>query len=90
MFVTGFDGVTAEELKAIYNGELAMEMSYAPFGVEAVEAAARVLQGKPTPKTIAFSAPMIDKSNVTDYYDLATGEVKLAPSRLAALNLPDK
>jgi ribose transport system substrate-binding protein len=90
IFVTGYDGVAAETLKAIYDGELAMVMSYHPFGVEGVEAAARVLEKKPTPKTIEFAAPMIDKSNVTDYYDPATGKAKLAPSRLAALNLPDK
>ena len=89
-FVTGYDGVASETLKAIYDGELAMVMSYHPFGVEGVEAAARVLQNKPTPKTIAFAAPMIDRNNVMDYYDPATGKAKLAPSRLAALNLPDK
>lgn len=90
MFVTGYDGVANETLKAIYGGELDMVMSYHPFGVEAVEAAARVLEGKPTPKTILFSAPMINKANVEDYYDPATGKAKLAPSRFAALNLPDK
>ena len=90
MFVTGYDGVATETLKAIHDGQLAMVMSYHPFGVEAVEVAARVLQGKPTPKKIVFAAPMIDKSNVTDYYDPATNTKKVGPSRLTALNLPDK
>ncbi|CAO3433328.1 substrate-binding domain-containing protein [Azospirillum doebereinerae] len=90
MFVTGYDGVATETLKAIHEGDLAMVMSYHPFGVEGVEAAVRVLEKKPIPKTIAFSAPMIDKNNVADYYDAATGKAKLAPSRLAALNLADK
>jgi ribose transport system substrate-binding protein len=90
MFVTGYDGVATETLRTIYNGQLAMVMSYHPFGVEAVEVAARVFQGKPTPKKIVFATPMIDKSNVTNYYDPATDTVKVGPSRLTALNLPDK
>ncbi|MFP6558921.1 substrate-binding domain-containing protein [Paraburkholderia sp. B3] len=87
MFVTGYDGVAAETLKAIYDGELAMVMSYHPFGVEGVEAAARVLEKKPTPNTIAFKAPMISRENVLEYYDPATGKAKLAPSRLDAMGL---
>jgi len=90
MFVTGYDGVAAETLKAIHEGELAMVMSYHPFGVEGVEAAVRVLENKPTPKNISFPAPMIDKQNVLDYYDPETGKARLAPSRLQAMNLPDK
>lgn len=90
MFVTGYDGVASETLKAIYDGELSMVMSYHPFGVEAVEAAVRVFEKKSTPKTISFVAPMIDKGNVLDYYEPSTGKAKLAPSRLTALNLPDK
>jgi ribose transport system substrate-binding protein len=88
MFVTGYDGVAAETLKSIYDGSLAMVMSYHPFGVESVEAAVRVLEKKPIPNTIAFAAPMISKQNVLDYYDPSTGKTKLAPSRLTALKLP--
>ncbi|NLS07341.1 sugar ABC transporter substrate-binding protein [Rhizobium sp. P32RR-XVIII] len=90
MFVVGYDGVANETLKAIYEEKLAMVMSYHPFGVEGVEAAVRVLESKPIPKNISFPAPMIDKSNVLDYYDATTNKAKLAPSRLEAMNLPDK
>src|SRR3546814_9250892 len=64
MWLTGYDGLTVEALQAIQNGELEAAWEYMPFGVEGVEAAVRVLQGKSIPKTIEFPSPMITKANV--------------------------
>ncbi|CAO3360731.1 substrate-binding domain-containing protein [Azospirillum melinis] len=83
MFFTGFDGLTPEALEAIHNGTLDAVWEYLPFGVEGVEAAVRILQKKPIPKTIAFESPMITKENVLEWYDPETRKRRVLPSRLS-------
>lgn len=83
MFFTGFDGLTPEALEAIHNGTLDAVWEYLPFGVEGVEAAVRILQKKPIPKTIAFESPMITKDNVLEWYDPAERKRRVLPSRLS-------
>ena len=87
MWVTGYDGLAAETLEMIYNGDLMATWIYPTFGAEAVEVAVRVLQGQEVPKEIEFPSGIIDKNNVTDYYDPKTRERKPAPVRLDLLGL---
>lgn len=83
MFFTGYDGLTPEALEAIHNGTLDAVWEYLPFGVEGVEAAIRILQKKPIPKTIAFESPMITKDNVLEWYDPKERKRRVLPSRLS-------
>ncbi|RKP57736.1 substrate-binding domain-containing protein [Pararobbsia silviterrae] len=82
MMFTGFDGLTIDALQAIDRGELTATWEYSPFGVEAVEAAVRVLQKKPIQKVISFPSPLITKDNLADYYDAAAKKRRVLPSRL--------
>lgn len=82
MWFTGFDGLTPEALQAIYDGRLDADFEYTPLGVEGVEVAVRVLQGKTVPKEIAFESPMITKANVEEWYDPATKTRKVRKSQL--------
>jgi ribose transport system substrate-binding protein len=82
MFVTGYDGMRDDALEAIYNGELKGTWEYLPFGVEAVDLAARLMAGKTVPKEILFPSPFISKDNILDYYDPETRKRKAAPSAL--------
>ncbi|CAG9183369.1 substrate-binding domain-containing protein [Cupriavidus pinatubonensis] len=84
MWFTGYDGLTVDALQAIDRGDLAATWEYAPFGVEAVEAAVRVLQKKPIPKTIKFASPIITKENLAQWYDSATKKRRAMASRLTA------
>lgn len=84
-FITGYDGMRDDALKAIYDGHLTGTWEYLPFGVEAVEVAARLLEGKSIPTTLQFASPFIDKNNILDYYDPATGKRKNAPSALSSV-----
>jgi ribose transport system substrate-binding protein len=82
MWITGYDGLTAEALGAIYEGRLEGSWEYPPFGTEGVEVAVRILQKKPVPKEIAFSSPMITKANVEEWYDPNTKTRKMRRSQL--------
>jgi ribose transport system substrate-binding protein len=82
MWFTGYDGLTAEALEAIYKGDLDAVWEYLPFGSEGIEAAVQILRGKPIKKTIAFDSPLITKSNVTEWYDPESRKRKVLPSRL--------
>lgn len=87
MWVTGYDGLEAETLEMIYNGDLRATWLYPTFGAEAVEVAVRVLQGQKVPKEIEFPSGIIDKNNIADYYDPKTRQRKPAPVRLDLLGL---
>lgn len=85
MFITGYDGMRDDALKAIHDGQLAGTWEYLPFGVEAVDVAARLLDGKKVPKRLEFPSPFISKDNILNYYDPATGKRKTAPSALSSV-----
>lgn len=84
MFITGYDGMRDDAMEAIYKGEMLATWEYLPFGVEAVDAAERILSGQSVPKEIQFPSPLISKDNILDYYDPATGKRKTAPSALSS------
>ncbi|MCK5446160.1 MAG: substrate-binding domain-containing protein [Rhodospirillaceae bacterium] len=85
MFITGYDGMRDDAMEAIYKGEMLATWEYLPFGVEAVDAAERILAGQSVPKEIQFPSPLISKDNILDYYDPATGKRKTAPSALSSV-----
>lgn len=72
MWFVGYDGLTVEELQAIYNGDLYGCFYYLPFGAEGVEVAVRILRGQKVPKEIVFPSPFMSKENITEWYDPAT------------------
>jgi len=72
MWFVGYDGLTLEELQAIYNGDLYGCFYYLPFGAEAVEVAVRILRGQKVPKEIVFPSPFMSEENITEWYDPAT------------------
>lgn len=81
MWFTGYDGLTVEELQAIYNGDLYGCFYYLPFGAEGVEVAVRILRGQKVPKEIVYPSPFMSKENITDWYDPATKTRKPAVPR---------
>ena len=85
MFITGYDGMRDDALEAIYNGEMKGTWEYLPFGVEAVDVAARILAGETVPKEIVFPSPFISKDNILDYFDPETRKRKSAPSALPSV-----
>ncbi len=72
MWFVGYDGLTVEELQAIYDGDLYGCFYYLPFGAEGVEVGVRILRGQKVPKEIVFPSPFMSKENITDWYDPAT------------------
>ncbi|HEX4986108.1 MAG TPA: substrate-binding domain-containing protein [Burkholderiales bacterium] len=82
MWVTGYDGIQADALEAIHNGELRATWQYLPFGTEAVDAAVRILQGAKVPREIVFPSPLITRDNVAEYYDAKERKVRPFKSRL--------
>ncbi|MFW6027970.1 MAG: substrate-binding domain-containing protein [bacterium] len=87
MFFTGYDGMRDDALKAIYEGDLEATWEYLPFGVEAVEIAAKIVQGESVPKSIQFPSPLITRENVLEWYDPDTGSRKSGRSALSAIEL---
>jgi len=87
MFVTGFDGIAVETFQMIKDGRLAGTFVYPTFGGEAVEVAARVLQGQKVPQQIVFPSPMINQQNIDEFYD-AKAQKRIVPKvDLKALGL---
>lgn len=87
MFVTGYDGVAPETFQMIMDGRLRGTFIYPTFGGEAVEVAARVLEGGSVPKEIVFPSPMVTADNVDQFYDAKT-QTRLIPAvDLKALGL---
>lgn len=82
MIITGYDGIQPEVMGAIHRGEIHGTWQYTPMGVEGVEVAALILQGKSVPKEILFKSPFINKENVTDIWDESTNTMKPFPSQL--------
>lgn len=72
MWFVGYDGLTVEELQAIYNGDLYGCFYYLPFGAEGVEVAVRILRGHKVPKEIVFPSPFMSRENITEWYDPVT------------------
>ncbi|MFI5340583.1 MAG: substrate-binding domain-containing protein, partial [Candidatus Methylomirabilales bacterium] len=81
MWFVGYDGLTLEELQAVYNGDLYGCFYYLPFGAEGVEVAVRILRGQKVPKEIVFPSPFMSKENITEWYDPATKSRKLVVPR---------
>lgn len=82
MMITGYDGIQAEVMAAIYRGDIRGTWQYTPMGYEGVEVAARILQGQEVPKEILFQSPFITKENVKDYWDESTNQMKPFVSQL--------
>ena len=81
MWFVGYDGLTLEELRALYNGDIFGTYFYLPFGAEGVEVALRILRGQKVPKEIIFPSPLMTKENITEWYDPATNSRKPAVPR---------
>ncbi len=81
MWFVGYDGLTLEELQAIYNGDIFATYFYLPFGAEGVEVAIRILRGQKVPKEVVFPSPLMTKENITEWYDPATKSRKPAMPR---------
>ncbi len=82
VFITGYDGIQAEMMAAIDRGDVHGTWQYLPMGVEGVEVAAKILQGKQVPKQILFKSPFINKENVKTYWDGSTNQMRPFPSQL--------
>ncbi len=81
MWITGYDGVSPEILKDIYEGKIAGVWYYAPFGTESVDAAVAILRGENVKKDYLFSSPFIGKDNIGEFYDEKTGKAKIVRSQ---------
>ncbi len=80
--IYGVDGIQAEPLQAIHDGEMTATWLYLPLGSEGVELAVRILSGQKVPRKLVLPSPMIHKENVLDYYDPAARKRKVAPVKL--------
>lgn len=80
--IYGVDGIQAEALQSIHDGEMTATWLYLPLGSESVEVAVRLLSGQSVPKKLVLPSPMISKANVTDFYDPAARKRKVAPVKL--------
>jgi ribose transport system substrate-binding protein len=67
--IYGVDGIQADALQAILDGELTASWLYLPLGSEGVELAVRILTGQKVPKQILLPSPRITRSNVQEFYD---------------------
>ena len=80
--IYGVDGIQAEALQAILDGEMTATWLYLPLGSEGVELAARILSEQKVPRKVVLPSPMIHKGNVLEYYDPGARKRKIAPVRL--------
>jgi ribose transport system substrate-binding protein len=82
LWITGYDGIQADALEAIHNGELRATWQYLPFGTEAVDAAVKILQGVKVPREIVFPSPLITRDNVAEFYDARERRVRPFKSQI--------
>jgi ribose transport system substrate-binding protein len=87
MFITGYDGIAPETFQMILERRLRGTFLYPTFGGEAVEVAARVLEGGEVPKEIVFKSPMITADNVGEFYDAETQTRRSPKVDLKAIGL---
>ncbi len=80
--IYGVDGIQAEALQEILDGEMTGTWLYLPLGSEGVELAVRVLSDQKVPRKLVLPSPMINRANVQEYYDPATRKRKVAPVKL--------
>lgn len=80
--IYGVDGIQAEALQAIHDGEMTATWLYLPLGSEGVELAVRILSGQKVPRKLVLPSPMIHRGNVLEYYDPAARKRKVAPVKL--------
>lgn len=80
--ILGVDGIQAEALQAILDGEMFATWLYLPLGSEGAELAARILAGQKVPRKIVLPSPMITKANALDFYDPAVRKRRIAPVKL--------
>jgi len=76
MMITGYEGIAAEMMRAIYDGDIHGTWQYPPMGVEGVDAAAAILSGKKVPKEVLLPSPLITRENVTDFWSPDTNAMK--------------
>ncbi len=84
LWLSGYDGIQADALQAVYAGDLRATWQYLPFGAEAVDAAVKILQGAKVPKEIVFPSPLITRDNVAEYYDAKERKVRPFKSQIKA------
>jgi ribose transport system substrate-binding protein len=82
IWLTGYDGIQLDALEAVHNGELRATWQYLPFGAEAVDAAAKILQGVKVSREIVFPSPLITRDNIGEFYDAKERKVKPFKSQL--------
>jgi len=76
MMITGYEGIAAEMMRAIHDGDIHGTWQYPPMGVEGVDAAAAILSGKKVPKEVLLPSPLITRENVTDFWSPDTNAMK--------------
>lgn len=81
IWITGYDGVQPEMMKAISEGQIFGTFHNTPMGVEGVEVVAKILSGETLDKRIVFQSPFISKDTLSEFWDPATG-MKLRPSQI--------
>jgi len=80
--IYGVDGIQAEALQAILDGEMTGTWLYLPLGSEGVELAVHILSGQKVPRKLVVPSPMIHKGNVLEYYDPTAKKRKVASVKL--------
>lgn len=81
IWITGYDGVQPEMMRAIHDGKIFGTFYNTPMGVEGVEVVAKILSGEVVDKRIVFQSPLITADTLSEFWDPVTG-VKLRPSQI--------